>query len=67
MSERSLVRWRRLPRTIAALTGSFDLCLAQSEIDAERYRFLGAHAARVVGNLKYDAPAPPASSPAEPN
>jgi 3-deoxy-D-manno-octulosonic-acid transferase len=60
MSERSLARWRRLPRTIAALTGSFDVCLAQSEIDAERYRFLGAQAVRVVGNLKYDAPAPPA-------
>ena len=60
MSERSLARWRRLPRTIAALTGCFDLCLAQSELDAERYRFLGAHAVTTAGNLKYDVPAPPA-------
>jgi 3-deoxy-D-manno-octulosonic-acid transferase len=60
MSERSLARWRRLPRTIAALTGCFDLCLAQSEIDAERYRFLGAYAVTTAGNLKYDVPAPPA-------
>ncbi|MFI5016230.1 MAG: 3-deoxy-D-manno-octulosonic acid transferase [Hyphomicrobiales bacterium] len=60
MSERSLARWRRLPRTIGALTGCFDLCLAQSEIDAERYRFLGAHTVIAVGNLKYDVPAPPA-------
>jgi 3-deoxy-D-manno-octulosonic-acid transferase len=60
MSERSLRRWRRLPRTIAALTGCFDLCLAQSAIDAERYRFLGAYSVETAGNLKYDAPAPPA-------
>jgi 3-deoxy-D-manno-octulosonic-acid transferase len=60
MSERSLARWRRLPRTIAALTGCFDLCLAQSEVDAERYRFLGAHAVSTAGNLKYDVPPPPA-------
>jgi len=60
MSERSLARWRRLPRTIAALTGCFDLCLAQTELDAERYRFLGAYAVSVAGNLKYDVPAPPA-------
>src|SRR5262249_32633326 len=60
MSARSFGRWRRLPRTIAALTGCFDLCLAQSRIDAERYRSLGAYAASAAGNLKYDAPAPPA-------
>jgi 3-deoxy-D-manno-octulosonic-acid transferase len=60
MSERSLRRWRRLPRTIAVLTGCFDLCLAQSAADAERYRFLGAYAVTTVGNLKYDVPAPPA-------
>jgi 3-deoxy-D-manno-octulosonic-acid transferase len=60
MSERSLRRWRRLPRTIAALTGCFDLCLAQSDVDTQRYRFLGAYSVATVGNLKYDAPAPPA-------
>lgn len=60
MSERSLARWRRLPRTIEVLAGSFDLCLAQSEIDAERYRFLGAHGVVTAGNLKYDVPPPPA-------
>jgi 3-deoxy-D-manno-octulosonic-acid transferase len=60
MSERSLARWRRLPRTIEVLTGSFDLCLAQSELDAERYRFLGAHGVVAAGNLKYDVPPPPA-------
>ncbi|MBW0003637.1 MAG: 3-deoxy-D-manno-octulosonic acid transferase [Hyphomicrobiales bacterium] len=60
MSERSLARWRRLPRTIEVLAGSFDLCLAQTEIDAERYRFLGAHGVVTAGNLKYDVPPPPA-------
>ena len=60
MSERSLARWRRVPRSIEMLAGSFDLCLAQTEIDAERYRFLGAHRVVTAGNLKYDVPPPPA-------
>ena len=60
MSARSLRRWRRLPRTIATLTGCFDFCLAQSTADAERYRFLGAYQVKAIGNLKYDVPAPPA-------
>ena len=60
MSERSLARWRRLPRMIEVLAGSFDLCLAQSEIDADRYRFLGAHGVVTAGNLKFDVPPPPA-------
>ena len=30
LSERSFNRWRRVPGTIAALLGCFDLCLAQS-------------------------------------
>jgi 3-deoxy-D-manno-octulosonic-acid transferase len=36
-----------------------DLCLAQSSADAERFLRLGARDVRIVGNLKYDAPAPP--------
>ena len=60
MSARSFARWRRAPAFIAALLSRIDLCLAQSETDAERLAELGARGARVVGNLKFDAPAPPA-------
>jgi 3-deoxy-D-manno-octulosonic-acid transferase len=60
MSPRSFPRWRRLSKTIAALLGRFDLCLAQSRIDAERYAALGGRNVIVTGNLKLDVQAPPA-------
>src|SRR5215207_11237042 len=60
VSERSFQRWRTVPRTIAALLGRFDLCLAQSAEDATRYAGLGAPRYVTTGNLKLDAPAPPA-------
>jgi 3-deoxy-D-manno-octulosonic-acid transferase len=59
LSQRSYARWRRLPRTIATLLGRFDLCLAQSQGDAERYADLGAPRVSMTGNLKLDVPAPP--------
>ena len=59
LSERSFGRWRRVPGTIAALLGRFDLCLAQSAADAERYAQLGAARVTMTGNLKLDVPAPP--------
>jgi 3-deoxy-D-manno-octulosonic-acid transferase len=60
ISERSFKRWRRVPRVIAALLNRFDLCLAQSATDAERYTKLGAPRVTATGNLKLDVPAPPA-------
>src|SRR5262249_20673390 len=60
LSERSFNRWRRLPRTIAALLRCFDLCLAQSAVYAARYRDLGAPRVVTTGNLKFDVPEPPA-------
>lgn len=60
VSERSFHRWRRVPGTIAALLRSFDLCLAQSAVHAERYRELGAPHILDTGNLKFDVPEPPA-------
>ena len=60
MSARSARRWARLPRTAGALMARVELCLAQSEADAARFEALGARDARCVGNLKFDAPAPPA-------
>jgi len=59
MSQRSFERWAYAPGLIRALLSQIDLCLAQSEGDAERLAKLGARAAPVIGNLKYDAPAPP--------
>ncbi len=61
LSERSFRRWRRAQRTIGALLGRFDLCLAQSAEDAARYAGLGAPRYVTTGNLKLDAPAPPAN------
>ena len=60
LSERSFGRWRKVPRVIAALLDRFDLCLAQSAADAERYAKLGAPRVIAAGNLKLDVPAPPA-------
>jgi 3-deoxy-D-manno-octulosonic-acid transferase len=61
LSERSFRRWRLVQRTIGALLGRFDLCLAQSAEDAARYAGLGAPRYVTTGNLKLDAPAPPAN------
>jgi 3-deoxy-D-manno-octulosonic-acid transferase len=60
MSHRSFPRWRRMSGTIAALLERFDVCLVQSEIDAERFTVLGSRNVVVTGNLKLDVRAPPA-------
>ncbi|MFZ3334630.1 MAG: 3-deoxy-D-manno-octulosonic acid transferase, partial [Xanthobacteraceae bacterium] len=64
LSERSFSRWRLFPGTIAALLSRFDMCLAQSAADAERYAQLGAPRVMLTGNLKLDVPAPPADQAA---
>jgi 3-deoxy-D-manno-octulosonic-acid transferase len=61
VSEGSFRRWRWLPRFIETLLADVDLCLAQSDTDAERFAQLGIRHVKVVGNLKYDVPAPPAN------
>jgi 3-deoxy-D-manno-octulosonic-acid transferase len=60
MSHRSFPRWRRVSGTIAALLGRFDICLVQSEVDAERFSALGSRNVVITGNLKLDVQAPPA-------
>ncbi len=52
MSLRSLRGWQRLGGMITPLLACFDLCLAQDEPQAERFRRLGAVAATTVGDLK---------------
>jgi len=64
LSERSFGRWRLIPGTIAALLARFDLCLAQSAADAQRYTELGAPRVNSTGNLKLDVPPPPADAAA---
>jgi 3-deoxy-D-manno-octulosonic-acid transferase len=59
LSERSFTRWKVLPNAAHALLEPFDLCLAQSRLDAERYSALGAQRVETIGNLKLDVPAPP--------
>jgi 3-deoxy-D-manno-octulosonic-acid transferase len=60
MSDRSFRRWLRLPGLARELLNRFDLVLAQSSADSQRFLRLGARDAPVVGNMKFDAPAPPA-------
>jgi 3-deoxy-D-manno-octulosonic-acid transferase len=62
MSQRSFPRWRRVVGTISALLDKFDICLAQSRTDAERFSALGCRNVVTTGNLKLDVPAPPADS-----
>lgn len=63
LSERSYLRWKaRAPNFIGALLARIDLALAQSKADAERFSLLGAPRVEFAGNLKFDAPAPPADS-----
>jgi 3-deoxy-D-manno-octulosonic-acid transferase len=62
LSERSFRRWRRLPAAIGDLLQRFDLVLARTPVDAERLHALGAPRTLVSGNLKLDAPAPPADA-----
>src|ERR1700744_4609922 len=62
MSHRSFPRWRRVNATISALLGRFDICMAQSQVDAERFAALGSRNVITTGNLKLDVPAPPADA-----
>src|SRR5690242_5069452 len=62
MSQRSFPRWQRVHGTISALLEKFDVCLAQSQTDADRFATLGSRNVVVTGNLKLDVPAPPADA-----
>lgn len=55
MSERSFASWQKRPEMIRDLLSRFNCVYAQSEIDAARFRQLGARHSECVGNLKYDA------------
>lgn len=60
LSDRSWRLWRRAPWMIRPLLRTFELCMAQSELDADRLRGLGAQRVSCPGNLKFAAPPLPA-------
>ena len=64
LSARSLARWRLVPGLVRPVLGAFALCLAQDEVQAERFRRLGAGPVASVGDLKSAAPPLAADAPA---
>ncbi|MGA8171118.1 MAG: 3-deoxy-D-manno-octulosonic acid transferase, partial [Methylocystis sp.] len=60
ISAASAERWRAVPGVGAKIFGKIDLCLAQDAENAARFLGLGVVSAKIVGNLKFDVPAPPA-------
>ncbi len=60
LSERSFRGWSRASPVARLLLSSFDECLAQDALIADRLRALGAKSVRIAGSLKADAPPLPA-------
>jgi 3-deoxy-D-manno-octulosonic-acid transferase len=60
LSSRSHARWRLWGGLARPMLGSFALCLAQDEVQGERFRELGAREVASVGDLKSDAKTLPA-------
>jgi len=60
MSQRSFESWRWAPATANALLSAFEICFAQDDDIAARFKALGARDVRVIGSLKADAPVLPA-------
>lgn len=60
LGENSLARYRKAQHLFARVVGAIGLVLAQDERHAARWAELGVAASRVrvVGNLKFDVPAP---------
>ena len=63
ISDRSFPRALRIRPFYHALLSMMDVCLMQSEPDAERIRALGAREVRVLGNVKFDEAASVAADP----
>ncbi|WP_028034037.1 lipid IV(A) 3-deoxy-D-manno-octulosonic acid transferase [Chelativorans sp. J32] len=59
MSDRSFARWQRRPSLAEALFENLAHVVAQSDLDGERFRQLGARPVTVSGNLKVDTHVPP--------
>lgn len=59
MSDRSHQRWSAAPKLAEALFDKISHVIAQSELDADRFRQMGARPVSVSGNLKVEAPGLP--------
>ena len=59
LSDRSLARWRRVPRLARQVAGDFTRVQARSETDAARLREFGCCAVTAPGDLKLAAAALP--------
>jgi 3-deoxy-D-manno-octulosonic-acid transferase len=60
MSDKSYQRWSKQESFARVLLGRFDVIMAQSQRDGERFSRLGAPRITLGGNLKYDVLPPPA-------
>ncbi|GAA4110522.1 lipid IV(A) 3-deoxy-D-manno-octulosonic acid transferase [Aminobacter aganoensis] len=60
LSDRSFASWKRRANIAEALFENMAHVVAQSEVDGERFRALGARPVTVSGNLKVDTAPPPA-------
>ncbi len=60
ISDRSFDRWKGFGGIAEQLFGKMALVVARSDVDAERFRDLGAWPVTVSGNLKGDTDPPPA-------
>ena len=58
MSDRSNARWSKRPNLAQAIFSNLSQVLAQSQVDGDRFRALGAPRVSVVGNLKIDVGVP---------
>ncbi|MBW9063894.1 lipid IV(A) 3-deoxy-D-manno-octulosonic acid transferase [Rhizobium herbae] len=59
LSDRTFGRWKKRLWLADALFENLALVIAQSDLDADRFRTLGALPVMVSGNLKVDTDAPP--------
>lgn len=59
LSDRSFASWQKRAQVAEALFEKLAYVIAQSEVDAERFKALGARPVTVSGNLKSDMPPPP--------
>ncbi|PSH70801.1 3-deoxy-D-manno-octulosonic acid transferase [Phyllobacterium brassicacearum] len=62
LSDRSFANWHKRPSIAEALFENLAHVVAQSDIDGERFRALGARPVTVSGNLKVDTAVPPVNN-----
>ncbi|MCM2291316.1 lipid IV(A) 3-deoxy-D-manno-octulosonic acid transferase [Allorhizobium sp. BGMRC 0089] len=59
LSDRSFKRWQKHPLVAHSLFSQLAMVIAQSDLDAERFRDLGAWPVITSGNIKVETDAPP--------